>query len=123
MAEYVITLFGCDDVTVFRAKLAPAEAALVRRLAALSQQASTKDCQPTLHIGSFDITDELDKVVSLDDRFWPFSPVGPAARLRLAPDLDGHAAGRDRRVGRGGGVRVEPVADAVSGVVGEDRPH
>src|SRR5437868_3164458 len=63
MAVYVISLHGCDDVTVFRADLSAEQAALVRRLAALSLDASERDCQPTLHIDSFDFTD-IDKVVS-----------------------------------------------------------
>ncbi len=121
MAEFVISLHGCDDVTVFRAELAPAEAALVRRLAEASRDASERDCQPTLHIDTFDITD-IDKVVSLDEQCCPLPTLGAVARFRVAAALDGDPAGRDRRIGRGGGVRVEPVADAVSGVVGEDRP-
>lgn len=122
MAEYVISLHGCDDVTVFRVELSTEQAVLVRRLAEISHKTSMKDCQPTLHIDSFDITD-IDKVVSIDEHVSSLSALGAVARFRVAADLDRDATGRDRWLGRGGGVRVEPVGDAVSGVVGEDRPH
>jgi hypothetical protein len=122
MAEYVISLHGCDDVTVFRVELSTEQAALVRRLAEISHKTSMKDCQPTLHIDTFDITD-IDKVVSIDEHVYPIPAMGAVARFRLAPDLDRDPSGWDRWLGRGGGVRVEPVGHAVSGVAGEDRPH
>ncbi len=50
MTAYVIRLSGCDDSTEFGIDLTGAEAALLKRVAELSDQVSQFACQPTLTI-------------------------------------------------------------------------
>ena len=125
MAEYVITLRGCHDATAFHVWLSPTEAALVRQLSLISCAESSINCEPRLYIEKRDDPDpEIDKVVSIDEQPSPVpSSFGNHARLRLAGGMAGGPPSRPRRLGGGGSMRVEPVGDAVSGVVGEDRPR
>jgi len=124
MAEYVIALRGCRGATAFHVWLSPTEAALVRQLSLISRAESTTDCQPRLYIEKCDdTTTGIDKVVSIDEQNPAPSPFGNRARLRLAGGMAGGPPSRAGRFGGGGGVRVEPVGDAVSGVAGEDRPR
>jgi hypothetical protein len=123
LVRYVIFLLGCHDVTVLHVELTPTEAALVGELSRMSRAASESDCQPRLSIVKFDET-EIDKVVSIDDEQNNVpSPFGDRAGLRLAGGVGQRPVGRPRWLGGSSGVRVEPVGDAVSGVVGEDRPR
>ncbi len=50
MAEYLITLKGCDDTTRVVMDLDVDEAELVRRIAAATVVSSEFDCQPRLAI-------------------------------------------------------------------------
>lgn len=124
MTEYLITLHGCDDDTLFHAELTPAQAAVVRRLAEVSQEASASDCQPTLHIDCYRDLHDIDKVVSIDDRI-PFLPTadGDLASVRVPRAVDRGAGLGNRRVGCGRRVRAESVAHPVSALAGEDRPR
>lgn len=50
MTAYRVRLRGCDETTTFVIELSDAEAALLRRVAAVSQEISTYSCEPTLSI-------------------------------------------------------------------------
>lgn len=120
--HYVIFLFACHDVTVLHVELTRTEAALIRELSLVSRNVSENDCQPRMSIVKFEPSD-IDKVVSINEQTPVPSPFGDRARLRLAPGVAGGPTERPRRLGRGSGLRLEPVGDAVPGVVGEDRPR
>jgi hypothetical protein len=122
VSEYMIFLFGCHDVTVLHVELTPTEAALVRELSRMSRTEADTDCQPRMSIVKVD-PPEIDKVVSIDEQHAVPSSVSDRARLRLATGVAGGPAWRPRRLGGGGGLRALPVGDALSGVVGEDRPR
>lgn len=47
---YMIGIHGCDDSTYLVVDLTAEEAALIERLAALSEKESTYGCMPTLAI-------------------------------------------------------------------------
>lgn len=50
MAEYKISLWGCDDYTQFTMELTDQEADLIKRVADKSEATSSYGCMPTLTI-------------------------------------------------------------------------